>query len=151
MRPSFLLSAVFCLFLLLLPWGLCAQDLSSEFSSIDSNLEKLESLIIDTLNTSETLTTQLEYLNQVLNEREQSLNEQEALLQELKTQLSGMSETYRTLSSLSKKYEISSKFWEPEPRPEWAEVPLLQTFTAIGIPAAALISGLTVGIVMGLR
>jgi hypothetical protein len=41
----------------------------------------------------------------------------------------------RTASS--KKYEASSRFW--------------RTFTVIGIPAAVIISGLTVGLVMGLR
>jgi hypothetical protein len=38
-----------------------------------------------------------------------------------------MSETYKTLSASSKKYEASSKFWEPEPRLE-AEVPLPPEF-----------------------
>jgi hypothetical protein len=38
-----------------------------------------------------------------------------------------MSEIYRTQSSLSAKYEKSSKFWK--------------TFTLIGIPVAALLSG----------
>jgi septal ring factor EnvC (AmiA/AmiB activator) len=137
MRPSFPSSAVSVLLLLLLPWGLSAQEPSPDFSSIDNNLEKLESLITDTLNTNETLTLQLADLSLTLSGREQLINEQEALLRELRTQLAGMSETYRTLSSSSRKYESSSKFW--------------MTFTVIGIPAAALISGLTVGIVMGLR
>jgi inorganic pyrophosphatase len=106
-----------------------------------------ELVITDTLNTSETLTEQLEDLSLTLNEREQLIDRQENLLRELDR----MSETYRTLSSSSKKYESSSKFWKPEPRPKWVEVPLLRTFTIIGIPAAALISGLTVGIVMGVR
>jgi septal ring factor EnvC (AmiA/AmiB activator) len=137
MRSSFPLSAVFALLLLPSSWGLCAQESSPDFSSIDSNLEKLESLIADTLSTSETLTAQLEGLSLTLNEKEQLLDEQENLLKELRKELNGMSETYRTLSSLSKKYESSSRFW--------------RTFTIIGIPAAALISGLTVGIVTGVR
>ncbi|MDR1174386.1 MAG: hypothetical protein LBK83_02785, partial [Treponema sp.] len=101
MRHSFPLSAVFALLLLLSSWGLCAQESSPDFSSIDSNLEKLESLIADTLNTSEALTTQLEDLSLTLNEREQLIDEQENLLRELRKELAGMSETYRTLSSSS--------------------------------------------------
>jgi hypothetical protein len=46
-------------------------------------------------------------------------------------QLKEMSETYKTQSLLSKKYARSSKFWK--------------TFTLIGIPAAAILSGLVVG------
>jgi hypothetical protein len=49
MRSSFPLSAVFAFLLLPSSWGLCAQEFSPDFSSIDSNLEKLESLITDTL------------------------------------------------------------------------------------------------------
>jgi septal ring factor EnvC (AmiA/AmiB activator) len=137
MKPSFPSRAVFALLLLPFSSALYAQESSPDFSSIDSNLEKLENLITDTLNTSETLTAQLEDLSLTLNERERLIDEQENLLRELRKELAGMSETYRTLSSSSKKLEASSKFW--------------RTFTAIGIPAAALISGLTVGIVMGTR
>jgi hypothetical protein len=43
-----------------------------------------------------------------------------------------MSETYRKQSALSAKYERSSKFW--------------RTFTLIGVPVIALISG---GVVFG--
>jgi methyl-accepting chemotaxis protein len=136
MKPL-LLSAAIVLLLLLLPWALFAQESSPDFSSLDNNLEKLESLISDTLNSSEALTRQLEDLSLTLNEREQLISEQEALLKELRTQLHEMSETYRTLSSSLKRSETSSKFW--------------RTFTVIGIPAAALISGLTVGLVMGAR
>jgi hypothetical protein len=50
----------------------------------------------------------------------------------------------------SKKYEASSRFREPEPRLK-AEVPHLRNFTIIGIPAAVVISGLTAGLVVGLR
>jgi septal ring factor EnvC (AmiA/AmiB activator) len=137
MRPSFPLSAVFVLLLLPSSLALCAQESPPDFSSIDSNLEKLESLITDTLNTSEALTAQLEDLSLALNERELLISEQENLLRELRKELAGMSETYRTLSSSSRKSEASSKFW--------------RTFTIVGIPAAALISGLAVGIMMGLR
>jgi hypothetical protein len=136
MRPS-LLSAVFALLLPLLPWGLSAQESSPGFLSIGDNLEQLERLIEDTLNSNETLMLQLADLSQVLNEREQLIGEQEALLTGLESRLHEMSETYKTLSSLSKKYEASSKFW--------------RTFTIIGIPAAMLISGLTTGLVMSAR
>jgi methyl-accepting chemotaxis protein len=68
--------------------------------SIDNNnLEKLESLISDTLNNSETLTQQLTDLNEILSERELSIQEQEKLLTELRTQFNEMSETYKTLSA----------------------------------------------------
>jgi hypothetical protein len=40
---------------------------------------------------------------------------------------------------------------EPEPRPEWAELPLPRTFTIIGLPVAALLSGLTAGIVTRIK
>jgi hypothetical protein len=51
----------------------------------------------------------------------------ENLLKDLQTRLSEMSETYRMQSDLSAKYERNSRFWK--------------TFTLIGIPAAALLSG----------
>jgi septal ring factor EnvC (AmiA/AmiB activator) len=136
MKTPFRLSAVSVLLLSLLPWGLSAQDSPPDFSSIDSNLEQLENLIADTLNNSETLTRQLEDLSLNLSERERLITGQESLLTELQSQLREMSETYRTLSSSLKKYETKSKFWK--------------TFTIIGIPAA-LISGLTVGLLVGGR
>jgi septal ring factor EnvC (AmiA/AmiB activator) len=95
-----LLLTVSVLLLSLLPWALSAQESSPDFSSIENNLEQLESLIEDTLNTNETLTKQLADLNLILNEKELLIDEQEALLTELQTQLNGMSETYKTLSSL---------------------------------------------------
>jgi septal ring factor EnvC (AmiA/AmiB activator) len=134
-------AAAFVLLLSLLPWALSAEQPLPEslpdFSLIDSNLEKLESLITDTLNNSETLNQQLADLNLALSESELSTREQEALLKELRTQVNEMSATYRTLSDLSKKYEASSKFW--------------RNFTLIGIPAAVVISGLAVGLAVGLR
>jgi septal ring factor EnvC (AmiA/AmiB activator) len=128
-------SAAFVLCLSLLPWALFPQEYLPDFSSIDNNLEKLESLITDTLNNSETLNQQLADLNLALSESELSLQEQEALLKELRTQVN--EQPYRTLSLLSKKYETSSKFW--------------RNFTLIGIPAAVVISALTVGLAVGLR
>jgi hypothetical protein len=47
-----------------------------------------------------------------------------------------MSETYRTQSSLSAKYEKSSRFWK--------------IFTLVGVPAAALLSGVLVWDAIGL-
>jgi signal recognition particle GTPase len=91
-------------------------------------------LISDTLNSNENLQKQLESLNQILNEKDISTTKQEKLLKELQTQLKEMSETYKTQSQLSKKYARSSKFWK--------------TFTLIGIPTAAVISGVVVGLVM---
>jgi hypothetical protein len=67
-----------------------------------------------------------------LSEREVSIAAQESLLTELRQQLNEMSQTYKALSDLSVKYERSSRFW--------------RTFTLIGIPAAALLSGLAVGL-----
>jgi hypothetical protein len=55
------------------------------------------------------------------------MTERESLLQDLQTRLNEMSETFRKQSELSVKYAQSSKFW--------------RTFTLIGIPAAALLSG----------
>ncbi|MDR2134995.1 MAG: hypothetical protein LBO76_00065, partial [Treponema sp.] len=54
----------------------------------------------------------------------------ESLLKDLQARLTEMSETYRTQSALSAKYEKSSRFWK--------------TFTLVGIPTAALLSGLLV-------
>jgi hypothetical protein len=94
-------------------------------------------LIVDTLNSSEELNQQLADLSQVLSERELSIQEQEKLLTELRTQLNEMSVTYKTLTQYSKSLEASSRFWK--------------NFTIIGIPVAAVISGLTVGLMMGLK
>jgi hypothetical protein len=64
MRP-----AVFVLLLLPSSWALYAQKSPPNFSVLDNNPEKLENLIADTLNTSETPTVQLEDLNLTPNER----------------------------------------------------------------------------------
>ncbi|MDR1893992.1 MAG: hypothetical protein LBQ61_04765, partial [Spirochaetales bacterium] len=58
----------------------------------------------------------------------------ENLLKDLQARLNEMSETYRTQSALSAKYEKSSRFWK--------------TFTLIAVPAAALLSG---GLVWALK
>jgi septal ring factor EnvC (AmiA/AmiB activator) len=124
--------------------ALFAQEPLPDFSSIDRNLEALETLIGDTLSNSETLTRQLQNLREnlteqerILSERETSIAAQERLLTELRQQLNEMSQTYKAQSALSAKYERSSRFW--------------RNFTLIGIPVAALLGGLTVGLVMGTR
>ncbi|MDR1421148.1 MAG: hypothetical protein LBI86_12305 [Treponema sp.] len=130
-------AAAFVLFLSLFlrasPRALWPQE-SPDMRPIFDNLDALETLIGDTLSSSESLLKQLEDLRENLNEREQLLSEkensiaaQENLLWELRAQLHGMSETYATQSALSAKYERSSRFW--------------RTFTFAAVPAAALISG----------
>ena len=118
-------------------WALPAQG----FSSIDKDLELLESLIADTLANSEEQQKLLEYLKKnsseseiLIAERESIIAERESLLQDFQIRLNEMSEIYRTQSALSAKYARSSKFW--------------RTFTVIGIPAAAAISGVSVWAIM---
>ena len=122
--------AFFCVFSLVLPPAALPQD----FSSIDSDLQRLETLITNTLSNTEEQQKLLEDLRKNLDESgnliesyETTIAGQENLLRTLQTRLTEMSEIYRTQSSLSAKYEASSKFWK--------------TFTLIGIPAAALLSG----------
>jgi septal ring factor EnvC (AmiA/AmiB activator) len=132
MKPvfcAFFIPAFFCL-----SRALYAEQPSPDFASIASNLDTLEALIQDTLSNNEELTRQLRDLRANLNEREALLDRQENSLTTLRQQLQEMSQTYRERSALSEKYERSSKFWK--------------TFTLVGIPAAALISGLTVGLVI---
>jgi septal ring factor EnvC (AmiA/AmiB activator) len=50
--------------------ALFAQEPLPDFSSIDRNLEALETLITDTLSSSETLTQQLQDLQETLTEQE---------------------------------------------------------------------------------
>jgi len=119
------------LFLLLASlWELPAQG----FSSINSDLDQLESLIADTLLNAEEQQRQLADLRQALSESgsligsyESTIIGQESSLKELQARLNEMSEIYRTQSASSAKYENSSKFWK--------------IFTLIGIPAAALLGG----------
>jgi septal ring factor EnvC (AmiA/AmiB activator) len=110
---------------------------SQEFSAIDQDLAQLENLINDTIANTEQQQKLLADLQQSLNKSgsliesyEQIMIERENLLQDLQTQLTAMSETYKTQSALSAKYAQNSKFWK--------------TFTMIGLPAAALISGAVV-------
>ena len=122
--------AVFCLMFLSLLRPLCSQ----EPPSIYDNLDKLESLLLDTLNNSEAQSRQLADLSKTLAENEQIMREREHLLTDLRTQLTEMSETFRKQSLLSAKYERSSRFWK--------------RFTLVGIPATAIISAVVVGAVM---
>jgi chromosome segregation ATPase len=114
---------------------------SQDFSSIDRDLSELESLIIDTLESSEEQQKQLEDLRRNLAESgtlignyESIIAGRETLLRDLQARLNEMSETYRMQSALSAKYERSSRFWK--------------TFTLIAVPAAALLSG---GLVWALK
>jgi hypothetical protein len=65
---------------------------------------------------------------------ESIIAERENLLRDLQERLNKMSETYRKQSSLSARYEKSSRFWK--------------TFTLIAVPAAALLSS---GLVLALK
>jgi chromosome segregation ATPase len=107
---------------------------SQDFSSLNEDLSALESLIQDTLRNSEEQQKQLDDLRKNLAESgelirsyETIIAERESLLKDLQERLAEMSETYRKQSSLSAKYEKSSRFWK--------------TFTLIAVPAAALLSG----------
>ena len=107
---------------------------SQDFSSIDQDLEQLESLINDSLANTQEQQKQLENLKQnltasaeLINSYENTIKEQETLLADLRKQLTVMSETYKTQSQLSARYAQSSKFW--------------RTFTLVAIPVTAVISG----------
>jgi len=110
---------------------------SQDFSSIDSDLQTLESLINDTIANTEEQQKLLDDLRANLNESgnliagyENIIQEQEKLLANLQARLNEMSETYRTQSLLSARYARSSKFW--------------RTFTIVAIPVTAVISGTVV-------
>jgi septal ring factor EnvC (AmiA/AmiB activator) len=135
--PSFIAIAGFCTFSLLFSPGLYSQD----FSSIDKDLSELESLISATLENSEEQQKQLDTLRKNLAESgelirnyETIITERETLLKDLQTRLNAMSETYKTQSALSAKYEKSSKFW--------------RTFTLIAVPVTAIVSG---GLALAIR
>jgi DNA repair ATPase RecN len=130
-------SVLFFTLSLLLPRAAFSQD----FSSIDRDLSALESLIQDTLENSEAQQKQLDSLlknlaesGELLGNYETIISEQERLLKDLQERLAEMSEIYRMQSSLSAKYEKSSRFWK--------------TFTLIAVPTAALLSG---GLVLALE
>jgi septal ring factor EnvC (AmiA/AmiB activator) len=122
----------FLLFLALSP-ALSAQETQPDLSSIDRQMEELQSLIDDTLNNEQQQIQRLNDLSQILAENERLLSERETLLQTLKVQLADLSETYKMQANLSRKYERSSRFW--------------RTCTLVGIPAAVAISaGVTAAI-----
>jgi septal ring factor EnvC (AmiA/AmiB activator) len=107
---------------------------SQDFSSIDQDLEQLESLINDSIANTQEQQKQLEDLKQnltasanLIDNYENTIKEQEILLADLRKQLTAMSETYKMQSQLSARYAQSSKFW--------------QTFTIVAIPVTALVSG----------
>ena len=124
------LSAAVCVCCLLFSQVLYSQ----EFSSIGSDLDQLESLIVSTLLNTQEQQKLLEDLQRNLSESgnlienyESITIRQEQLLEDLQAQLNEMSETYRRQSALLARYEKSSRFW--------------RTFTLIAIPAAAVLSG----------
>jgi len=118
------------IYFLLSSQAVYAQD----FSSIDNDLQTLESLINDTLTNTQEQQKLLEDLKKNLDESgilianyESIITEQENLLASLREQLNAMYETYKKQSALSARYAQNSKFW--------------QTFTIIAIPVTAVISG----------
>ena len=107
---------------------------SQDFSSIDNDLQQLETLINDTLRNTEAHEQLLQNLKQNLDESgqliesyENTIAGQEKLLKDLQQHLDELSAIYRTQSALSARYAKSSKFWK--------------LFTLIALPAAAALSG----------
>ena len=132
-KTSKKISVFLLLFFLLFSQAVFAQD----FSSIDTDLQALENLINDTIASTEEqqrllqdLRTSLDMSGNLIAGYESRIQEQENLLSNLRVQLNEMSETYRMQSQLSQRYEQKLKFWK--------------TFSIIAIPAAALISGVVV-------
>ena len=132
MKSLSIFAVIACGFIcfLLLPQAAFAQD----FSSLDSDLQQLEDLINDTINNTNEQQKLLDDLRESLNESgnliasyESTIIEQETLLKDLQTRLNEMSEIYRMQSALSARYEQRLKFW--------------RIFTLVGIPAAAILSG----------
>jgi len=130
MKQSIAAVICFCVFSSLSSPVVFAQD----FSSIDNDLQTLESLINDTLTNTQEQQKLLENLKKNLDESgnlianyENTIQEQEKLLGNLREQLNAMYETYKKQSALSARYAQNSKFW--------------RTFTLIAIPVTAVISG----------
>jgi hypothetical protein len=129
MKKTKLFALFFSLSLPLLP-PLWSQDMSA----ISTDLDQLENLINDTLRNTEEQQKLLEALQLNLSESgiligsyESIISGQERLLADLQLRLNEMSETYRTQSALLARYEKSSRFW--------------RTFTLIAVPTAAAVSG----------
>jgi septal ring factor EnvC (AmiA/AmiB activator) len=137
LSPSFFAIVLFSILSSLFSPAAFSQD----FSSIDRDLSELESLIQNTLESSEEQQKQLDDLRRNLAESgtlignyESIIAGRETLLRDLQARLNEMSEAYRMQSALSAKYERSSRFWK--------------TWTLIAVPAAALLSG---GLVWALK
>ena len=114
---------------------------AQDFSSVDQDLQQLEALIKDTIANTEPQERLLHDLRESLQESESiianyesRIQEQEILLQNLQAQLQAMSETYHQRSTLSGKSEQRLKFWK--------------TFTIVGIPTTAVISGVVVWVLV---
>ena len=134
-KSSTPLTAVVLLFILssLFSQAAYAQD----FSSVDQDLQLLENLIKDTIANTEQqerllhdLKTSLTESEILIADYESRIHNQEQLLMNLQAQLQAMSETYQMQSRLSTGYDQRLRFW--------------RTFTLVGIPVTALISGLVV-------
>ena len=102
---------------------------AQEFTSINQDMDQLESLITDTLRNAEEQQKLLEDLRESLSESETLINsyesiilEQERSLARFQARLNEMSEIYRTQSVLSARSERNSRFW--------------RTFTLIAVPVA---------------
>ena len=133
MKQSIAFALCFCVFSSLSSPVAYSQD----FSSIDNDLQTLESLINDTLTNTQEQQKLLEDLKKNLDESgnlianyENTIQEQEKLLGTLREQLNAMYETYKKQSALSARYAQSSKLWK--------------IFTIIAIPVTAVISGTVV-------
>jgi hypothetical protein len=130
-KSRFLCVAGFCL----LPAALFAEEPLPDFASIESVMDGIESLLLDTIGTNETQQRQLNDLSQTLSERERLIEEQGNSLRTLRTDLGGMSETWKKLSDYSKSLEQKSAFWK--------------RFSIIGLPLAALLgAGITAGVIL---
>jgi len=130
--------AVFCfIFFSLSSQAAFAQD----FSSLDSDLQLLEDLILDTIANTQEQQILLQDLKMSLDESgilisnyEIIITEQENLLRDLQLRLNEMSEIYQMQSTLSARSDQRLKLW--------------RNFTLIGIPVTAVISGVIVWAVM---
>jgi septal ring factor EnvC (AmiA/AmiB activator) len=139
--PPFFAVVLFSILFSLFSPAAFSQAWSQDFTSIKKDLSALESLITATLENSAEQQQQLDDLRKNLAESgallgnyESIIAGRENLLKDLQTRLDEMSETYKTQSALSAKYERSSRFWK--------------TFTLIAVPTAALLSG---GLVWALK
>jgi len=129
--PSLTAVVLFSIFFSLFSLAAYAQD----FSSIDTDLQTLENLLNDTIANTveqqrllEDLKANLQESGNLISNYENIITEQENLLKDLREQLNAMYETFTTQSALSAKSELRLKRW--------------RTFTLAAIPATAVISSL---------